>query len=52
MIKCNIIENDLQNWLNQRVCNSDILVCNQKGDRLTQAYVSRIVENILISAEY
>ncbi len=50
MIKCNIIENDLQNWLNQRVCNSDILVCNQKGDRLTQAYVSRIVENILISA--
>lgn len=50
MIKCNIIENDLQNWLNQRVCNSDILVCNQKGDRLTQAYVSRIVENILMSA--
>ena len=50
MIKCNIIENDLQNWLNQRVCNSDILVFNQKGDRLTQAYVSRIVENILISA--
>lgn len=50
MIKCNIIENDLQNWLKQRVCNSDILVCNQKGDRLTQAYVSRIVENILISA--
>lgn len=50
MIKCNIIENDLQNWLNQRICNSDILVCNQKGDRLTQAYVSRIVENILMSA--
>lgn len=50
MIKKHIIENDLQNWLNQRVCNSDILVCNQKGDRLTQAYVSRIVENILISA--
>ncbi|WP_418186606.1 tyrosine-type recombinase/integrase [Aliarcobacter lanthieri] len=50
MIKKHIIENDLQNWLNQRICNSDILVCNQKGDRLTQAYVSRIVENILISA--
>jgi len=50
MIKKDIIENDLQNWLNMRVCNSDILVCNQKGDRLTQAYVSRIVENILISA--
>jgi len=50
MIKKSIIKNDLQNWLNMRVCNSDILVCNQKGDRLTQAYVSRIVENILISA--
>jgi len=50
MIKKSIIENDLQNWLNMRVCNSDILVCNQKGDRLTQAYVSRVVENILISA--
>lgn len=50
MIKKSIIENDLQNWLQQRVCNSDILVCNQKGDRLTQAYVSRVVENILISA--
>jgi len=50
MIKKSIIENDLQNWLNIRVCNSDILVCNQKGDRLTQAYVSRVVENILISA--
>jgi len=50
MIKKSIIENDLQNWLDIRVCNSDILVCNQKGDRLTQAYVSRVVENILISA--
>jgi len=49
MIKKSIIENDLQNWLDIRVCNSDILVCNQKGDRLTQAYVSRVVENILIS---
>jgi len=50
MIKKSIIKNDLQNWLNMRVCNSDILVCNQKGDRLTQAYVGRVVENILISA--
>ncbi|OCL91140.1 tyrosine-type recombinase/integrase [Aliarcobacter thereius] len=50
MIKKEIIEHDLQNWLTQRVCNSDILVCNQKGDRLTQAYISRVVENILISA--
>lgn len=50
MIKSSIIENDLRNWLDMRVCNSDLLVCNQKGERLTQAYISRIVENILISA--
>ncbi|QKF82042.1 tyrosine-type recombinase/integrase [Halarcobacter ebronensis] len=50
MIKAKIIENDLQNWLSIRVCNDDLLVCNKKGSRLTQAYVSRIVENILISA--
>lgn len=50
MIKGYIIESDLQNWLNTRVCNGDFLVCNQKKERLTQAYVSRIVENILISA--
>ena len=50
MIKNSIIENDLRNWLDMRVCNSDLLVCNQKGERLTQAYISRIVENILISA--
>ncbi|WP_198304476.1 tyrosine-type recombinase/integrase [Arcobacter vandammei] len=50
MIKKDIIEHDLQNYLAQRVCNSDILVCNQKGERLTQAYVSRIVENILLNA--
>ena len=50
MIKTSIIENDLQNWLDIRICNDDLLVCNNKGTRLTQAYVSRIVEQILISA--
>ncbi|WP_072680145.1 tyrosine-type recombinase/integrase [Arcobacter sp. LA11] len=50
MIKSKIIEIDLQNWLSQRLCNNDLLVCNKKGNRLTQAYVSRIVEQILISA--
>lgn len=49
MIKKAIIANDLKHWLDQRVCNSDLLVCNQKGNRLTQAYISRVVENILIS---
>lgn len=50
MIKASIIENDLKSWLDMRVCNDDLLVCNQKGNRLTQSYVSRTVENILISA--
>jgi len=50
MIRCSIIESDLKNWLDIRVCNSDILVCNHKGDILTQAYISRIVEDILLSA--
>lgn len=49
MIKSSIIQNDLKHWLDMRVCNSDLLVCNQKGEKLTQAYISRIVENILIS---
>jgi integrase/recombinase XerD len=49
MIKAKIIENDLQNWLDMRNCNDDLLVCNQKGNRLTQSYVSRVVENLLIS---
>ncbi len=50
MIKASIIEKDLKNWLEMRCCASDLLVCNQKGNRLTQAYISRIVENILITA--
>ena len=50
MIKASIIQNDLNSWLDMRVCNDDLLVCNQKGNRLTQSYVSRTVENILISA--
>ena len=50
MIKAKVIENDLQNWLDMRICNDDFLVCNKSGNRLTQSYVSRIVEKILISA--
>lgn len=49
MIKAKVIENDLQNWLDMRICNDDFLVCNKSGNRLTQSYVSRIVEKILIS---
>lgn len=49
MIKEHIISEDLQNWLGIRICNHDLLVCNQKGNILTQAYVSRLVEKILLS---
>jgi len=49
MIKKKIIEKELQHWLSQRVCEDDYLVCNKKGKRLTQSYISRIVEKILIS---
>ena len=50
MIKEAVIKRDLQNWLEIRCCNNNSLVCNQKGNVLTQAYISRIVEKILLSA--
>ncbi|WP_024955850.1 tyrosine-type recombinase/integrase [Sulfurospirillum arcachonense] len=49
MIKESIIKTNLDNWLNMRVCNQNLLFCNQKGNILTQAYISRIVEKILLS---
>lgn len=49
MIKEKVIKDDLNNWLDMRICDDDLVVCNQKGTRLTQAYVSRVVEKILIS---
>ncbi len=49
MIKESIIKDDLKNWLEVRCCNNNVLVCNQKGNVLTQAYISRMVEKILLS---
>ncbi len=49
MIKASNIQKDLNEWLDYRVCNDDYLFCNQKGNVLTQAYISRIVEKILLS---
>jgi len=49
MIKESIIKNDLNNWLDMRISDEDLVVCNKSGNRLTQAYVSRVVEKILIS---
>ena len=49
MIKSQKIERDLQEWLQKRCCEDDLLFCNKKGTPLTQAYVSRTVEKILRS---
>jgi integrase/recombinase XerD len=50
MIKNSIIQNDLSNWQEIKQCSGNLLFCNNKGNRLTQAYISRIVEKILLSA--
>jgi integrase/recombinase XerD len=50
MVRKDIIFQDLQNWLEIRSCQSTLLFCNKFGKKLTQAYISRIVEKILISA--
>ena len=50
MIKERIIKDDLSLWLDNRICEENLLFCNNKGKTLTQAYISRIVEKILLSA--
>ena len=50
MVKKSIIAEDLKQWLELRNCKDTLLFCNKFGKKLTQAYVSRIVEKILISA--
>ena len=50
MIKSQHIKRDLDEWMQKRRCGSDLLFCNKKGTHLTQAYISRIVEQILKSA--
>lgn len=49
MIKENIIKTDLDTWKNYKTCENNLLFCNQKGKKLTQAYISRLVEQILLS---
>ncbi|NPA65048.1 MAG: tyrosine-type recombinase/integrase [Epsilonproteobacteria bacterium] len=48
MIKKAHIHKDLQEWLQRRRCEDGLLFCNKKGTPLTQAYISRMVENILL----
>ncbi|WP_353662546.1 tyrosine-type recombinase/integrase [Hydrogenimonas sp. SS33] len=50
MIRRSHIKPYLTEWLSLRRCESDWLFCNKKGTPLTQAYVSRIVEKILMQA--
>ncbi len=50
MIKAEHVNRYLTEWLaEKRKYDTDLLFCNRKGKALTQAYVSRMVENILIS---
>ncbi|CAM3469949.1 tyrosine-type recombinase/integrase [Arcobacter aquimarinus] len=49
MIKESIIKKDLDEWFNIKCCNNNLLFCNQKGKPLSQAYISSIVEKILLS---
>jgi integrase/recombinase XerD len=50
MIKSIIIQKEFQEWLDIKNCNNQLIFCNLKGNLLTQSYISRVVEKILISA--
>jgi len=50
MIKERVIKNDLIEYKELAKCEENLLFCNQKGTRLTQSYISRLVEQILLSA--
>jgi integrase/recombinase XerD len=49
MIKKKHIKKELDEWLKIRQCKDNLIFCNKKGTPLTQAYISRMVEKILIS---
>ena len=51
MLKAQKIATDLSFWLNSRPVEieNDLLFCNAKGKKLTQAYVSRCVEQVLLT---
>lgn len=49
MIQEKIIASDLATWKANRTCEENLFFCNQKNKRLTQAYIGRLVEQILMS---
>lgn len=50
LLKSLFIDKELQEWLNYRTCKTDLVFCNQKGGKLSQAYLYRIVNKILNNA--
>lgn len=51
MIKRSLIEDELKTHINNSLKNKDgFLFCNRSGEKMTQAYISRMVENILLYA--
>ncbi|WP_299546695.1 tyrosine-type recombinase/integrase [uncultured Helicobacter sp.] len=52
MLKSKNIDMDLELWKSTRETmqvEDDLLFCNHKGKKLTQAYISRIVEQVLLA---
>lgn len=51
MVKAKNINNDFSDWINVRPneVQEDLIFCNHRGKKLTQAYVSRIVEQVLLT---
>ena len=49
MIKERIIQKDLKMWLDYCTCEENLLLCNLKGTRLSQSYIGRLVEQILLT---
>ncbi len=49
LIKESIIANDLKEYLNLRSCDDDLLFCNHKKQLLKQPYITKIVEQILLT---
>lgn len=52
MLKSKNIDSDLMLWKSTRdtmQVENDLLFCNHRGKKLTQAYISRIVEQVLLS---
>lgn len=49
MIKANIIQKELEEYNTLCSCSDNLVFCNRNGKRLTQSYISRTVEQILIS---